>query len=53
MKIKLRAVEKKSPEKEKRRAEKAWLASCRNDDERKAWKKVRRFNKKVSGGTML
>ena len=52
MKIKLRAVEKKSPGKEKRRAEKAKLASCRNDEERKAMKKAGRFNKKSPGGAV-
>ena len=50
MKIKLRAVEKTSPAKEKRRAEKARFGSCRNADEIKAMKKVEKFNRKTSGG---
>ena len=52
MKIKLRAVEKTSPGKEKRKAEKTRLASCRNDDEKKAMKKAGRFNKKSTGGAV-
>ena len=50
MKIKLRAVDKTSPAKEKRRAEKARFGSCRNADEKKAMKKADRFNRKISGG---
>ena len=50
MKIKFRAVEKSSPAKEKRMAEKARMYSCRNGNERKAMKKACRFNRKRSGG---
>ena len=50
MKIKLRAVEKTSPAKEKRRAEKERFGSCRNADEKKAMKKADRFNRKTCGG---
>ena len=52
MKIRLRAVEKTDPSKEKRRAEKNRFRSCRNADERKAMVKAERFNRKtVSGGS--
>lgn len=51
MKIRLRAVEKKDPSKEKRRAEKARFRSCKNEDEKKAMVKAERFNKRsVPGG---
>ena len=52
MKIKLRAVEKTSPANEKHRVEKARMASCSNEEERKAMIKAGRFNKKVSGGAV-
>ena len=52
MKIRLHAVEKTDPSKEKHRAEKTRFRSCRNADEKKAMVKAERFNKKyISGGT--
>ena len=50
MKIKLRAVDKKDPAKEKRMAEKARIASCSNAEEKRAMLKADRFNRKISGG---
>ena len=52
MKIRLRAVGKIDPSKEKRMAEKNRLRSCRNADEKKAMVKAEHFNKKsMLGGT--
>ena len=52
MKIKLHAVERPSPSKEKHRAQKERFGSCRNADEKKAMKKADRFNKRNPGGAV-